>query len=246
METLCVVVGVDEGKDLRSGIGLVDEATVLEHLGFEGAHERFCPGVVIRIGPCGHALADTCRGQHGAKSAAAILAATVAVEDEAACACAGGEGLAQGFSNEVAAQVIGELPADNAARAEVDDDGEVEPLFTGRDEGDVTGPDLIGQRGRGLSEQQIGRGCIGAAIAGLWHVGLWLEGVEAVFAHEATHTGGGADEVLRGELFPDASVAVAPSMMPEDGGDGLGHVGVAELTFGGLSGVVITAAGHVE
>jgi len=27
--TLCVVVGVDEGTDLRGGIGLVDEATVL-------------------------------------------------------------------------------------------------------------------------------------------------------------------------------------------------------------------------
>ena len=29
MATLCVVVGVDEGTDLRGGIGLVDEATVL-------------------------------------------------------------------------------------------------------------------------------------------------------------------------------------------------------------------------
>ena len=34
-------------------------------------------------------------------------------------------------------------------------------------------------------------------------------------------------------------------MLPEEGGDGRGHVGVAELAFGGLCGVVVAAAGHV-
>ena len=32
VEAQGVVVGVDEGKDLCGGIGLVDEATALEHL----------------------------------------------------------------------------------------------------------------------------------------------------------------------------------------------------------------------
>ena len=52
-----VVVGVDVGEEFDPGVGGVDKAAILEHFGFQGAHEGFGPGIVIGIGPCRHALA---------------------------------------------------------------------------------------------------------------------------------------------------------------------------------------------
>ncbi len=53
-----VVVEVDVGDEFDPGVGRVDEGTVLQHLRFQGAHEGFGLGIVIGIGPRGHALAD--------------------------------------------------------------------------------------------------------------------------------------------------------------------------------------------
>ncbi len=78
-----VVVGVDVGEEFDPGVGGVDEAAVLQHLRFQGAHEGFGPGIVIGIGPCGHALADAGLLKEPPVFAAAILAAAIAVEDEA-------------------------------------------------------------------------------------------------------------------------------------------------------------------
>ena len=52
-----IVVGFDEGKDFGAGVGGVEEAAILEHLGLEGAHEGLAPCIVIGIGTCGHAMA---------------------------------------------------------------------------------------------------------------------------------------------------------------------------------------------
>ena len=76
-----VVVGFDVGEDFGAGAVGVDKGAALEHFGFEGAHEGFGPGVVIWIGPCGHALLEVVGGQQLAEDSAAILAATVAMED---------------------------------------------------------------------------------------------------------------------------------------------------------------------
>jgi len=48
-----VVIGFDEVEDFGSSVALVDEAAVLEHLGFEGADKGFGLGVVVGV-----ALAD--------------------------------------------------------------------------------------------------------------------------------------------------------------------------------------------
>ena len=78
-----IVVGFDEGEDLDVGIGVVDESAVLEHFGFERAHEGLGPDIVIGVDARGHALADPGRTQEISVSASAVLAATVAVEDHA-------------------------------------------------------------------------------------------------------------------------------------------------------------------
>ena len=81
METLGVVVAVDEREDFGMGIGGVDEAAVLQHLCFERAHERLGPGIVIGLGSCRHALTHSCEPQDVVEGPAAILAAAVAMEE---------------------------------------------------------------------------------------------------------------------------------------------------------------------
>ena len=122
---LSVVVAVDERGDFGTDIAGVDEAAVLQHLGFECAHERFGPGVVIGIGSCRHALTHSREPQDVAKGPTTVLTASVAVKDQIGGVASGGDGLLHGIDDQIAAQVIGQGPADNASRAQVDDDGEV-------------------------------------------------------------------------------------------------------------------------
>ena len=76
-----VIVGFDIGKDLGLRILIIDEAAPLKHLGFERADKRFGPGVVIRIGSRRHALPDACPIKEFSIGSAAILAASITVED---------------------------------------------------------------------------------------------------------------------------------------------------------------------
>ena len=75
-----VVAGCEVGGNLHAGVVGVDEGAALEHFGYKGAHEGFGRGVVIWIGPGGHALPEVVDGKQWAESPAAILTAAVAME----------------------------------------------------------------------------------------------------------------------------------------------------------------------
>jgi hypothetical protein len=77
-----VVVGIDVIEDFSASVVGVDETAALEHFGFECSDERLRPGVVIGIGASRHALAYSGMVEDLAIGSAAILAATVAVEDQ--------------------------------------------------------------------------------------------------------------------------------------------------------------------
>ncbi len=76
---------LDGGEELDLRVGLADKAAALEHLGFDGADDAFAPGVVVGIGPGGHALAEVGLFEKCPKSAAPILTSAVAVEDGVSC-----------------------------------------------------------------------------------------------------------------------------------------------------------------
>lgn len=76
------IVTLDVGKDSDLSGLFVNETPSLEHLGFQCAHERFSPGIIIGIGSPRHALSDPGLPKLAAKGLASVLAATVAVEDE--------------------------------------------------------------------------------------------------------------------------------------------------------------------
>ena len=58
---------------------------------------------------------------------------------------------------EFGAHVIAHRPADHLAGEQVEDHGQVEPAFAGRDVGDIGQPDLIGPVGDKILVQQVCR-----------------------------------------------------------------------------------------
>ena len=78
-----VVVGIDVIEDFSASVVGVDETAALEHFGFECSYERLTPSVVIGVGPCGHALANSGMVEDLAVGSASVLAAAVAMEDDA-------------------------------------------------------------------------------------------------------------------------------------------------------------------
>ena len=241
-----VVVGFEVGEDLGVGIGAGAEGAVLEHLGLAGADEGLGPGVVIGIGARGHALAQAGLAQEFPESGAAVLAAQVAVEDEAGPDAARSQGLLEGRDDQVGAQMVGEGSADDFARAEVDDHGQIEPAGGGGDEGDVPGPDLVGLGRQGLAEEQVRGGLVGAAVAGFGHGGFGLDGSQAALAHDPADAIGGADFARIGEFRADAPVAMAAAMALEDGCDEVADPAVLGLGGRGRGGVVEAAARDLE
>ena len=143
MFALMIVVAFDVFEEFQPSIRGIFKTAALKHLALEGAHEGFRPGVIIRIGPCGHALAQTGTFQHGAEGTAAILAAAVAMEDASPRCWPRLQGLLQGMDDEFRPHVRGQIPTHDAARAQINDHGEVKPACGGGDEGDVPSPGLI-------------------------------------------------------------------------------------------------------
>ncbi len=183
MQAAGVVVAVEEGKEFVGGVLLAGEAAIAQHLGFEGADEGLGPGDVIGVGSGRHALLHACGAQPLAEGAAAILAATVTVEDDALGAASGGEVGVEGPDDHIAAQVIAQTPADDAVRAQVDDNGQVEPDLLNGDISDVTRRELVGLAGQRAALQKVVRGLVCAAVARLGHIDLGLGGDEPRFAH---------------------------------------------------------------
>ena len=141
----------------------------------------------------------------------------------------------QSVDDELRAQVVGQRPADDFARAEVDDDGQVEPSGGGRDEGDVARENLVDLRGKRRIEEEVRGWAIGSAIAGFWDEMFRRNGPQAALGHDSTHPARGAGVALIGEFFDDAPVAVAPPMRAENTLDVRAHLLVRELGNGGLS-----------
>ena len=110
----------------------------------------------------------------------------------------------------------------------------------------VPGPDLVGPGRQGLAEEQVGRGFVGAAIAGFGHVGLGLDGPQAALAHDPADAIRGADHARVGEFRADAPIAIAAAMVLEDGFDQVADPAVLGLGGRGRGGVIEAAAGHLE
>ena len=114
---LIIVVAFDVFEEFQPSIRGIFKTASLKQLALEGAHEGFRPGVIIRIGPCEHALAQTGTFQHGSECTATVLAATVAMEDGSPRCWPRLQGLLQDMDDEFRTHVRGQIPTHDVARA---------------------------------------------------------------------------------------------------------------------------------
>lgn len=87
-------------------------------------------------------------------------------------------------------QGLAHRPADNLAGVHVEDGGEVEPAFAGRDVGQVGEPDLVGSRRLEVPGQPVGRD--GIAVTAVRRPGATRQGrqsPQAGAAHQPLHAG---------------------------------------------------------
>ena len=78
-----IIEGFDVVKNHRFGLSPGWRGLVFEAFGFEGCPEGFSDGVVITVTASAHALIDGEIGKRGGEVTTGVLAALVAVVDEA-------------------------------------------------------------------------------------------------------------------------------------------------------------------
>src|SRR5215210_3048770 len=125
-----------EGFDVVEdhGLGVVSgwRNNVVKTLGFESGPERFGGGVIVTVSPSTHALVDIELSQGGSEVMAGVLAALIAVVDEAGKApSALGDGLVECFEHETGFHGVASGPSEDTAAKEVQLGGEEEPAFGG-------------------------------------------------------------------------------------------------------------------
>ena len=136
---------MDVVKDHRLGGGPGVGNEVVEAVGFEGGPKGFGGGVIVTVSATTHALGDGQIGQGGGEVMAGVLAALIAVVDEAGqTTWTLGDGFVEGFEHEAGFQVVVGRPAQNAPAEKVDFSGEKEPAFSGGNAGDIRDQDLVG------------------------------------------------------------------------------------------------------
>src|SRR5256885_15469276 len=90
----------------------------------------------------------------------------------------------EGGNGEFGAHMLAHRSADDLASEQVEDHGQVEPTFAGRDVGDIRQPDLIGPVGYEIPIQQVGgyrQGML--AVGRAYAVAAWGVGPRSVLAH---------------------------------------------------------------
>ena len=97
------------------------------------------------------------------------------------------QGPVQGRQRQRSVVARAHRPADDPAREEVDDGGQVDPLYERPDGGDIGHPDLIGRIGCEITLQQVVRDSLGVfAVRGRFEAPL-LARCETVFLHDLRH-----------------------------------------------------------
>ena len=153
-----VVEGFQVVEDRGGGDGFGSEGlAVVEEFVFEGGEGAFGEGVVVAIAGGAHALVQAVAGEQLTGEDGGVLTAAIGMEEGVGSDQAGVEGAAQSAGDDLGVERIGELPAEDGAAEEVDDDGEVEPSFAGGDVGDVADEVGAGSLWRSGLSEQIGR-----------------------------------------------------------------------------------------
>ncbi len=119
------------------------------------------------------------------------------------------DGHLEGVEDEVGLEVLGGLPANDAAAADIQHEGEVDEAFAGLQVGEVADPQLVGGRCREAPLDEIGRAR--RCVVGLCQPaasGLALSALQAVAAHQPLHPPAAHSLALAAERLPCAPRAI--------------------------------------
>ena len=182
------------------------------------AEAGFHEGVVVAIGGPAHALAELGSAENGAISLAGVLAAAVAVIDQAGGRLPIADRVRQCVQHERLGHLFGEAPADDATGTEVEHQGQIgKGSFFERDVCDVSDPHAVELDRRRRPLQEVGTVAQGmAAVGGLGPEGLRLNRLQTLRFQQFSHTIDAAGPALGLQFDGDPARAVAPLMMPED------------------------------
>ncbi len=130
----------------------------LDQLGLERAFERLGDGAVGAVADRADRCRDASVGEAVALADRGVLAASVAVMNHVAAGqITPPDRHLQGVEDEVGAEVVGDLPADDGSAVDVEDEGDVHPSLPGRGVGDVGQPQLVGPGRHEAAIDQIRR-----------------------------------------------------------------------------------------
>jgi len=152
-----IVEAFDVLKQITSGVGSSGVNPMVDALGFEGVKETLHRGVVEAIALAAHRRRDAGSGKNPSISFGSILNAAVGVVDQPWRRPLPLDGHGEGLQGNLGVQGLAHRPTNDFAGMQVQNGGEVQPAFAGRDVGQIRQPDLAGACGDKIASQSIGR-----------------------------------------------------------------------------------------
>ena len=159
--------------------------------------------------------------EHGAIGVAGVLAAAVAVMNQAWRRLPVADRVLQGIEHERLGHLLGQAPADDAARTEIEHQSQIgKGRFFQRDVGDVGDPHAIELRGRRRPLKEVGTVAQRVpTVGGLGLEGLRLNGLQTLDFQQFCHAIDAARLASGLQFDGDPAGAVASFVLPEDVAD---------------------------
>ncbi len=206
---------------------------LVEQLELQSVEEALGHAVVVGVADGAHGAQQAGGPQAGAERPARVLRAVVGVGDAAVLRrLTPPDRHLHCIDDQLGADVVGDRPAHHSAAPGVEDDAEVHPAFVGAVFGDVHHPQPVRTGDVELALDQILRRGGAGVAAGATPSLAPVDALHAGLAHEPLDSlAGAADALAEAEVGMHPGRAVGATGAPVDVDDGVGQVGVGQVTI---------------
>lgn len=188
MDALPIVVALDVSEQVASRLIPSCPSSLMDELDVEGVEEALHWGVIVAASCPAHGRPGPHADELLPVNLSRVLAAAIRVADEPGSRSPPLGGHHQRSHTQFGAHMIAHRPADDLARGQIEDGGQVQPALAGRQVGDVGQPDCVWPRGREVLLQEIGRDReIVAAVGRAGPEPTPRQGTDAMSANEALY-----------------------------------------------------------
>jgi hypothetical protein len=129
MAALAVIEHFDGFKHCRLSVLVGVKVFPIDEVGFEGVKTAFCHGVVLTIALPAHTGRHPVLGQDRPVAVGAILTPTIGMHDEAHGGLTRTDRHRDRLAHQGYPHMVGHCPPDDRPRAQLQDDGPIEPAF---------------------------------------------------------------------------------------------------------------------